>query len=106
MVHIADYVITDYSAIAIEASILNKPLYLYIYDLEKYKKYEGVNIDLYKELPGYVFEDIKDIKKYMDKNKYNMKTLDKYRKKYVTNIDGTSTKKLVDYIIGGNYERK
>ena len=42
----------------------------------------------------------------MDKNKYNMKTLDKYRKKYVTNIDGTSTKKLVDYIIGGNYERK
>lgn len=106
LLSVADYVITDYSAIAVEASILNKPLYLYIYDLDLYNKYEGVNIDLYKELPGYVFDDIKDIKKSMDKNNYDMKKLDKYRKKYVTNIDGTSTKKLVDYIIGGKYEYK
>ena len=40
----ADYIITDYSATAIEASILDKPLYLYVYDMDKYMDTRGLNV--------------------------------------------------------------
>ena len=33
LLKISDYIITDYSAVAFEASILNKPLYFYVYDI-------------------------------------------------------------------------
>ena len=46
LLRIADYIITDYSAVAFEASILNKPIYFYVYDIEDYKKTRGLNIDL------------------------------------------------------------
>ena len=38
LLKIADYIITDYSAVAFEASILDKPIYFYLYDIGNYKK--------------------------------------------------------------------
>ena len=35
MLRTVDYVITDYSALAIDACVLNKKLLLYVYDYEK-----------------------------------------------------------------------
>ena len=96
---VADYVITDYSAAAIESAILNKPILLYIYDYEKYSKYEGVNTNLYKDLPGYVFKEAKELVNCIKTKKYDQSVLTKYRKKYVTVCDGTSTEKLVKYIM-------
>ena len=36
LLHVADYIITDYSAIVYEASIVEKPIYFYTYDYDKY----------------------------------------------------------------------
>ena len=96
---VADYVITDYSAMSIEAAILNKPVILYVYDEDKYREYEGINTDLYEDLPGYVFKEEKDIAKLIKEDNYDMEVLTKYRKKYVENTNGTCTKELVDFII-------
>lgn len=98
LLSVADYVITDYSAISIEAAILNKPILLYVYDYERYCKEEGVNTNLFEDLPGYVFKDEKVLVSSL-KKKYDSKVLESYRKKYITNCDGTSTKKLVKYIM-------
>lgn len=98
LLSVADYVITDYSAISIEAAILNKPILLYVYDYERYCECEGVNTNLFEDLPGYVFRDEKELVKSL-KKKYDKKILTSYRKKYITNCDGTSTEKLVKYIM-------
>lgn len=101
----ADIVITDYSAVSIEAAILDKPVVLYTYDYDKYNEAEGINTNLYEDLPGYVFNDATSLVEKIDNEKYDKEVLKKYKEKYVTNIDGKSTKKLVDYIIGGSYEK-
>ena len=98
LLSISDYVITDYSGIAIEAAILNKKTLYYVYDYEEYKKTNGLNIDLYEEMPGCVFSDAKDLIKYIDNGKYNMKNLIKYKNKYIDVKDGSSTKKIVELI--------
>ncbi len=104
LITIADYIITDYSGIAIEAAILNKKTLYYVYDYDNYKKNNGINIDLYKEMPGCVFENAKELANFLAKDKYNMEALYNYKNKYIDVQDGTSTKKIVDLIIK-NMER-
>ena len=94
-----DYVITDYSGIAIEAAILNKKTLYYVFDYEEYNKNTGINIDLFKEMPKCCFKDAKKLCDYIEASKYNMSTLIKYKNKYIDVKDGTSTKKIVDLIL-------
>lgn len=93
-----DYVITDYSALAIDACVLNKKLLLYVYDYEKYDEENGININLFEELPGCVSRDIKDLINVIDEDKYNLKGYEEFRHKYVSNLNGDSTKKIVKLI--------
>lgn len=47
----ADYVVTDYSAITIEAAALEKQIYFYVYDYEQYCESNGLNLDLFELFP-------------------------------------------------------
>ena len=58
-IRVSDYVITDYSAVAIESCILNKKVIFYVYDYDEYNTENGININLFKELPS-PYKDIKD----------------------------------------------
>lgn len=93
---VVDYVITDYSALAMDACVVNKKLMFYVYDYEQYDKENGINIDLFKELPGCTSRNIEDLIKVIDDASYNEKAYQKFRRKYVSNLNGDSTKKLVD----------
>lgn len=97
-IRVSDYVITDYSAVAIDSCILNKKVIFYVYDYDQYDKENGINIDLFKELPGCTFRNIKDMVNMLDNNKYNDQAFQKFRKKYVTNLNGGCTKKLIELI--------
>lgn len=97
---IIDYLITDYSAIAVEAAILDIKTIYYVYDYEKYKKNNGLNIDLYKEMKGCVFNNSKELYKFIETKKYDMSILEKYKNKYIDVQDGTSTAKIVALILG------
>ena len=46
----ADIIISDYSSLPIEASLLDKPTLFYVYDEEKYDKIRGLN-QFYKAIP-------------------------------------------------------
>ena len=56
-----DILITDYSAIAVEAAVLKKTTYYWVYDYAHYIENNGLNIDLYGLFPGYVHEDAKEL---------------------------------------------
>jgi len=93
MMKFADYIITDYSATAIEASVLNKPLFLYVYDLDSYNEIRGLNINLTQELKTSTSKDIKDIMNIIENNTYDYKSLELFRNKYVEtyNINNTES---------------
>ncbi len=96
----ADYCITDYSALMIEAAILKTKTLLYVYDYEQYDEENGLNINLFEELPNHASKDIKDLINIIEKDKYNMKTLLNFREKFITNLTKDSTKKIYDLIKG------
>lgn len=98
LLHIADYIITDYSAIVYEASIINKPIYFYCFDYDDYKDNRGMYIDYKKEMPGLISKNICDILKEIDLGKYNVKKSQDFCHKYIDNLENC-TQKLVEFII-------
>ena len=98
LLKIADYVITDYSALSLETSILdNKQLYFYLYDIEDYKIDRGLNVNLRKEMPNYTFSNVDDIIKNIQEDNYNFEELKKFRDKYVQTVDTNNSKRIVEF---------
>ncbi len=98
LIKLTDYFITDYSAAMLDAAIVKAKLLLYVYDYHLYEKENGINIDLFKELPGYTSKNIEDLIKIIEKDKYNMEILENFRTKYINNLTGDSTEKLYSII--------
>lgn len=93
-----DKIITDYSALGIEAVVKNKPLYFYLYDINEYEKNVGLNIDLRNEFGKYAVENITDLKKVLQED-YDFDLLKKIRDKYITVPLDNCTSGIVKFII-------
>ena len=98
MSKIVDYVITDYSALMIDAAVINKKILLYVYDYDEYKKNNGVNLDLLNDFPTIAYQDAKKLMNVINKNKYDIKAYHEFQKKYTPHIKTTSTEANMDLI--------
>ena len=58
LIAVCDYMITDYSSIALEAAVLKKRTMFWTYDFDEYMENSGINIDLKKEMPGNMSDNI------------------------------------------------
>ncbi|GAA1410566.1 hypothetical protein AUR04nite_12590 [Glutamicibacter uratoxydans] len=98
LLSVTDYLITDYSSIALEAAILDVNTMYYVYDREEYLQNNGLNISLDEEMPGCVFESADDLVQALYKT-YPTQTLQKYKKKYISTDLGHSTSDLAEHIL-------
>ena len=100
----SDMLITDYSSVMFDFSILKKPMFFFAYDLDKYKnKLRGFYFP-YDTVPGPISETtselIKDIKEY-DYDKYRDK-YDAFHDKFNALDDGNASgrvTKLIDNLL-------
>ena len=108
LLSITDILISDYSSIIYEYSILNKPIIFYAYDLEKYEKERGFYLKYPEDLPGVtvytedeLYNAITNIKK--DFKSYNKK-LDTFNKKYNSLNDGTVCERFYKLLKEGYFK--
>lgn len=60
---VSDIVITDYSSVMFDYTILNRPIMFFTYDLEEYRDYlRGFNFDFEKEAPGPLLSSYNELK--------------------------------------------
>lgn len=98
MLKVADIVISDYSSLVVESSLLKKPLYLYTYDEEEYKEKTGLNVDFRQETIGkYSFRNADELLTEIERS-YDYKALEEFRDKYVDVDTENCTKQLADHI--------
>lgn len=98
LLHIADYVITDYSAIVFEAAVANKPIYFYNYDYEKYVKNRGFYINYINEMPGLITNNAEVIIKEIEKDNFDYWRLKEFKEKYIYDGYKSNVKILVNLI--------
>lgn len=98
LLKLADKVITDYSAAAFEAAIIDKELYFYVPDIGEYIENVGLNIDFAKEsISGYVCFEEENLLKKLSKP-YKKEDLKAFCRKYVSVDCSFSTDKMADFV--------
>ncbi|MDR6998826.1 CDP-glycerol glycerophosphotransferase family protein [Neobacillus niacini] len=95
---VADYLITDYSSIPFEFSLLRKPIIFFAYDLEEYKKNRGVLYGFEENLPGPIAKDTDSIIKLIQNNDFDLNVVDRYAEKWNKYSNGRSSQNLVSYL--------
>jgi len=100
LMKLSDVLVTDYSSLIFDYSILRKPIYCYAYDFEAYKEYQGLYDDeIQKKVPNFLKSEnelINKIKK-MNLHVETLKT-QKFFDTYVQKNNGNSGEKVVDLI--------
>ncbi len=98
LMKLADVVVTDYSACAIEGALLNKPLYFYVPDYDIYKAEQGLNVDVKSELSGAVYEDAQALINAVNLGAYDFQALNAFKERYVEKIYSNNTEQLAQFI--------
>ena len=113
----ADAVVSDYSSLVIEASLADKPLYLYIYDAAEYEESTGLNMDFSKETIGrYAFHEAAALSGLLEEP-YDYGALREFGKKYIevsgawedssdASMQNSCTCELADFILEHAAENK
>ena len=93
----ADILISDYSSIMFDYSILNRPIINYIYDYEEYNEKRGMLFDIREWLPW--VNDSRELADTIKNINYgaNIDKVTKFRNKFVEEY-GSAANKSVDYI--------
>ncbi len=99
LMKISDILISDYSSIMFDYSILKRPIFSYAYDLEEYIEKRGMYFDIAEELPNGICKTEDELLyKIINCNfKEESKKTEKFREKYIQN-DGNA-RKYIDELI-------
>ena len=96
--NVCDGVITDYSALGVEATLTDKPVYFYLYDLKDYSNKVGINVNPMEEMASVSATDAVTLAEIIEKQ-YDYVHMRKFREKYVSVDTNNCTEKLADFIV-------
>ncbi len=99
LLQLCDYFITDYSSLALEAAAMNKPTIYYLPDDERYRRENGVNIDLHEIMPDCTFSRGEDVFALIDGRSYPAEELQSYRRRYLPDRLGHATEQIASLIL-------
>lgn len=99
LLFVADILITDYSSVCFEYSLLNKPMIFFAYDLEDYIASRDFYYPYETFVPGPIARSTDDIINIVLNKKFETEKLEKFRKTFFDHFDGKSTQRVVDTLL-------
>jgi CDP-glycerol glycerophosphotransferase (TagB/SpsB family) len=98
---VADYLITDYSAVVFDAAVLGVPAYSYAYDLDDYRGKRGLVIDYEHEMPGPPFRDAGALVAALQAGQVTEADVARFRSEFIAATDGRCTARIVELALRG-----
>lgn len=98
LLFVADLLVTDYSSIVFEASLLNLPMVLYTYDLEEYIVENGLYYEFDDFAPGKIVYNEKELVNAIKQKEFNEEKIEPFKKYFFDDLDGNSTKRAIELI--------
>ncbi len=104
---ISDILITDYSSIMIEFSLLNKPVIFFTYDYDNYiSKDRGFYFDFKKNVPGPVIYTSDELIAAIKNNDFDKEKISDFLTTQFSEIDGMASKRVVDFLLNDGEENE
>ena len=104
---VSDICITDYSSVAFEFSLFERPLLFYVFDLEEYIDDRGLYYDFNEVTPGPLCktnEEMIDYIKHIDERFDKQEIID-FKNKFMCSCDGHATERIIDYLGLNEYKK-
>ncbi len=98
LLFISDVIITDYSSLVFEASILNIPMLFYAYDLETYIKERDFYFDFKLNIPGKICTSVYALIDAIKNEDYETEKIDRFREMFFDKLDGKSSERIAQLI--------
>lgn len=99
LLHVADVLITDYSSVVYEFSLLNKPMLFYAYDKDTYSAVHGFHRDYDATAPGKVCTTFEELTKALQNEDYDMSKLEAFQRENFDYLDTGSADRVIDWLI-------
>jgi CDP-ribitol ribitolphosphotransferase len=101
LLHVADVLITDYSSVVYEFSLLNKPMLFYAYDKDTYSAVHGFHREYDATAPGKVCMTFDELVKALQNEDYDydMSKLEAFRRENFDYLDTCSADRVIDWLI-------
>lgn len=94
----ADCLVTDYSSVVFDFSVMKRKMVLYVPDLDEYKKDRGLNIPL-EDIPAGICRNEEELVRTLHQREYSANDVDRFRARYAEFLDGHSTERIGRFIL-------
>ena len=98
LLFISDVIITDYSSLVFEASIVNVPMLFYAYDLKSYISSRDFYFDFQKFVPGKICSTFNELMNAILNEDFEAEKIAAFRDMFFDNLDGKSSERIADLI--------
>ena len=98
LLFISDLVITDYSSLVFECSLLNLPMLFYAYDLQAYIKSRDFYFDYKLYVPGKICKDLTSLLNAIKNEDFDSEKIPQFRDMFFENLDGKSSQRIAELI--------
>lgn len=98
LLFVSDILITDYSSIPFEYSLLNRPIIFYLYDLEEYMEERGLWEDYLEFLPGPIAYTTEQIGEIIKSENVDYEKISRFSEKWNEYSKGVSSENIVSMI--------
>ena len=105
MLFVTDLLITDYSSVIYEASLLKIPMLFYVFDIKAYIDERGFYEPFEDIVPGKIVKTLSALIKALEDEDYESEKLDGFIEKNFKYTDGRSTDRAIDLIFGDKLVR-
>ena len=92
---ISDILISDYSSIIFEFSIMKKPILFYAYDVEEYTSDRGFYYNYYDFIPNKISYTTEEIIKAVINQEWYLERIEKFARYFFNPFDGNSTERVL-----------
>jgi len=99
LLHVTDILITDYSSIIYEYSLLDRPMLFFAYDKEIYSATRGFHRDFDATAPGKICATTDEIVKAIQTEDFETWKIEEFRRENFDRVDTHSADRFIDWLI-------
>lgn len=99
LMFVCDLIITDYSSLIFEASLLRIPMLFYVYDLEEYIADRDFYFDLKLMSPGKLVYSQKELIRAIREQDFESERIEEFKKLFFDHTDGKSSERVAGLIM-------